>query len=395
MGRLTPSRSPRSATLRAQQLLQRAAGCGALLLIAAGGGIGLPRPPVGSPPSGAAGTGAAIAQARAPASFEQIILPDLLVVAPSGLSSPQVAALGKIAGVRSLIAFDGAEIKVGAQPVSVIGVNPSEFRSWVPLQTASDQAFWNALAGGQFVASPTASTGLDLHRGSRYELTGATRRMVTFGASASLGIGEVDLLVDTQLSHELGLVHSVAALISAPGVSIQSLTADASAVLGPSGRIVDLRQDQLSAQATPSTPAAPGLPTAPATSGLPTTYLQLFQDSAADYCPGLSWTVLAAIGQIESGDGANDGPSTAGALGPMQFLPSTWAVYGIDAFGQTGPPNIMNPYDAVASAASMLCADGATAGGSDSLADAIFDYNPATWYVNDVLGLAAEYAQDY
>ena len=46
----------------------------------------------------------------------------------------------------------------------------------------------------------------------------------------------------------------------------------------------------------------------------------------------------------------------------MQFLPSTWAVWGIDGFGQTGPPDIMNPYDAVPSAARMLCADGAASG---------------------------------
>jgi hypothetical protein len=332
---------------------------------------------------------AAIAQARAPASFQQIIIPDLLVVAPAGLTGQQIARLDKIGGVRNLIAFDGAEIKAGSHQVSVIGVNPSTFRSWVPLQTASDQAFWNALSAGQFVASPTASASLGLRQGASYQLTGATRRAAKFGASASLGIGEVDLLVNAQLSRELGLVHSVAALISAPGVSTQTLTSDVSGVLGPSGKIVNLRQQQLSAPASPATPAATP------SSGLPATYLQLFQESAADYCPGLSWTVLAAIGQIESGDGTNDGPSSAGALGPMQFEPSTWATWGTDGFGQTGSPNIMDPYDAVPSAARLLCADGATAGGSDSLAGAIFDYNHATWYVNEVLALAAEYSQDY
>jgi membrane-bound lytic murein transglycosylase B len=128
--------------------------------------------------------------------------------------------------------------------------------------------------------------------------------------------------------------------------------------------------------------------------GRPTSYLQLFQESAARYCQGLSWTVLAAIGQIESADGQNMGPSTAGALGPMQFLPSTWAAWGIDGFGDTGAPDIMNPFDAVPSAARMLCADGATNGGA-GLTQAIFDYNHATWYVDEVLTLAAEYAREY
>jgi membrane-bound lytic murein transglycosylase B len=132
--------------------------------------------------------------------------------------------------------------------------------------------------------------------------------------------------------------------------------------------------------------------TAPA--GRPANYLQLFQASAAQYCPGLSWTVLAAIGQIESDDGQNVGPSTAGALGPMQFLPSTWATWGIDGFGDTGAPEVMNPFDAVPSAARLLCADGAASGGA-GLRQAIFDYNHATWYVDEVLALAGEYASEY
>ncbi len=104
--------------------------------------------------------------------------------------------------------------------------------------------------------------------------------------------------------------------------------------------------------------------------------------------------MLAAIGQIESADGTNMGPSSAGALGPMQFLPGTWAQWGIDGFGQTGAPDVMNPYDAVPSWRRGCCADGAAYGGT-SLRGAIFDYNHADWYVSEVLALAAEYAADY
>ena len=361
--------------------LRGVAGCSALVLLGAGAFTGLRQPgPPGAPPAAAAASNAA--------SFRQIILPDLLVVAPAGLTSQQLTALDKITGVRNMIAFDGAEIKAGRRPVSVIGVNPSQFRPWVPLQTASDRRSWTALASGQFVASQSARTSLGLRRGASYQLTGSTSQAVTFGAAAALGIGGVDLLVDTQLSRELGLVHRVAALISAPGASLGTLTAKVRAVLGPSAKIVSLRQQQLpTAPATPATPAAtPGQ--------LPATYLQLFQESAAKYCPGLSWTVLAAIGQIESADGTNVGPSPAGALGPMQFLPSTWALWGIDGFGQTGPPDIMNPYDAVPSAARYLCAAGASQG-SSGLAPAIFAYNHAHWYVTEVLALAREYAASY
>jgi hypothetical protein len=322
-----------------------------------------------------------VGEVRDSTTFRRIILPDLLVVAPAGLTGPQIARLGKAAQVRNMIVFDGAEITAGGRPASVIGVNPAQFRSWVPLRTASDQALWSTLADGGFVASPTARARLDLRRGSSYQLAGASRQSVTFGAAASLGVAGVDLVVDSAISRKLGLVHQVAALISAPGASMTALTAEVRAILGATARIESLRQQQLPVASVSS-------------SQLPTTYLELFQASAARYCPGLSWTVLAAIGQIESADGANVGPSTAGALGPMQFLPSTWKIWGTDGFGQTGPPDIMNPYDAVPSAARLLCADGAAAGGR-SLAGAIFDYNHANWYVNEVLALAAQYAADY
>jgi hypothetical protein len=382
---LIKHKGPR-ATVSGSLILRGMAGCSALVLVGVGAYAGIIRPAPGSDQTLATAPKAA---PDAAASFRQIILPDLLIVSPTGLTSQQLTRLAKITSVRNMIAFDGAEIKAGHQAVSVIGVNPAQFRSWVPLRTASDQPFWTALASGEFVASPAVRAGLMLHPGASYRLTGSTSRTVRFGAAGALGIEGVDLLVDSQVSTELGLVHRVAALISAPGAGLTGLIAKVKAVLGPSGKIVDLRQQQLPVSEPTSEPTSE-----PASSQLPTTYLQLFQESAARYCPGLSWTVLAAIGQIESADGTNDGPSSAGALGPMQFLPSTWAVWGIDGFGQTGPPNIMNPYDAVPSAARLLCANGAAAGGT-ALSVAIFGYNHANWYVSEVLSLAAEYAQDY
>jgi Transglycosylase SLT domain len=343
--------------------------------------------PPGHPDPGAAGTsgsagsgraGQAAAQASA---FRQIILPDLLIVMPTGLTATQVARLRKIAGVRDMITFDGAQITAGGRAVNVIGVDPATFRSWVPLGTATNQAFWSALGRGEFVAAQSAATRLRLRAGASYRLTGATSQVVPYATAARLGLTGVDLLVNQATSRRLGLVRQVAGLISAPGVALATLTSKVSSVLGPSGRIEVLRS-----QALPVVPAVPG--------SRPSNYLQLFKASAAEYCPGLSWTVLAAIGQIESADGTNVGPSTAGAMGPMQFLPSTWAVWGIDGFGDTGTPDILNPYDAVPSAARLLCADGAAAGGQ-SLYHAIFDYNHADWYVNEVLALAAEYAADY
>jgi membrane-bound lytic murein transglycosylase B len=118
-------------------------------------------------------------------------------------------------------------------------------------------------------------------------------------------------------------------------------------------------------------------------------YLALYH-SATTICPGLSWTVLAAIGQVESGHGRNMGTSSAGAQGPMQFEPATFAAYAIDG-DHDGVTNIMDPADAIYTASHYLCANGAGRGPS-ALSAAILHYNHAGWYVEMVLKLASEYA---
>lgn len=112
---------------------------------------------------------------------------------------------------------------------------------------------------------------------------------------------------------------------------------------------------------------------------------------AARTCRGMSWTLLAAVGQVESGHGANPGVSYAGAQGPMQFMPATFAAYGVDGDGD-GDTDIQDPADAVFSAANYLCANGAGRGGK-ALEGAIWNYNHAGWYVQLVLKLAAQYAE--
>jgi murein DD-endopeptidase MepM/ murein hydrolase activator NlpD len=110
--------------------------------------------------------------------------------------------------------------------------------------------------------------------------------------------------------------------------------------------------------------------------------LALWHEAGAAY--GVPWDVLGAINKIESAFGRNMGPSSAGAVGWMQFMPSTWARWGMDADGD-GLANPWDPEDAVYAAARYLAAAGAHA----DLSRAIFAYNHAQWYVDDVLELAA------
>jgi Transglycosylase SLT domain len=120
---------------------------------------------------------------------------------------------------------------------------------------------------------------------------------------------------------------------------------------------------------------------------IPPLYRALYQN-AAQTCPGLSWTVLAAIGQVETHHGSGGMVSSAGALGPMQFLPGTFIEYARDG-DRDGVANIMDPADAIYTAAAYLCANGAGQGGQ-SLDTAIWNYNHADWYVQLVLALSAK-----
>lgn len=174
-------------------------------------------------------------------------------------------------------------------------------------------------------------------------------------------------------------------------------------------------------------PALGGNPSGEAVADIPAELLSLYA-SAAESCPGMSWSVVAAIGKVETdhgrfadarmlpnGDvqppiiglplnGANgtaairdtdagqlDGDSIWDrAVGPMQFIPSTWQRYGVDGGGD-GIANPNNLHDAVHAAARYLCANGG--GVAERLRSAVLAYNHADWYADEVLTLAERYAQ--
>ena len=103
----------------------------------------------------------------------------------------------------------------------------------------------------------------------------------------------------------------------------------------------------------------------------------------AGHAYGVPWQVLGAINKVESDFGRNMGPSSAGAVGWMQFMPSTWMRWGLDANGD-GVADPWNPDDAVCAAARYLAA----AGGRSDITRAVFAYNHAQWYVDEILSLA-------
>ena len=129
-----------------------------------------------------------------------------------------------------------------------------------------------------------------------------------------------------------------------------------------------------------------------ALSDIPAAAVRAYQD-AGQTCPGLSWTVLAGVGKVETDHarsnlpGVHSGANAAGAMGPMQFLQATW-----NAFHVLTMNNVYDLRDSAFAAARYLCSNGA--GAAARLRQAIWQYNHAWWYVDEVLVWAAKYAAD-
>ncbi len=149
------------------------------------------------------------------------------------------------------------------------------------------------------------------------------------------------------------------------------------------------------------------IPSKKAIAAIPASYLQLFEAAAAT-CPGLPWTVLAAIGKVESDfgqstlPGVTSGTNPFGAAGPMQLgiggaAGPTFYAYDHPVSADTAPnpaqgatpPSPYNPGDAIYAAARDLCTNGAKDGAN--IDGAIYVYNHTDAYVQEVLSDAAEY----
>ncbi len=111
---------------------------------------------------------------------------------------------------------------------------------------------------------------------------------------------------------------------------------------------------------------------------IPPFLLPIYQAAGIEY--GVRWEILAAINEIETDYGRNLNVSTAGAVGWMQFMPSTWKRYGVDA-NHDGRKDPFNPVDAIFAAARYLKA----ANAAQDVRGAVFAYNHADWYVDSVL----------
>ncbi|MEV4009575.1 lytic transglycosylase domain-containing protein [Nonomuraea angiospora] len=309
--------------------------------------------------------------------------PRVLAIAAGAVPKSKRFALSGLKDVQKVIVVDAGAVKVAGTALNLLAVDPADFRSWTPQPVADQPAVWSALARGELVADAGAMRKFGMILGAMYQVDGGPRLRVA--ASATLGLMGVDGLVSADVGRSLGFAPEVAVLLHGKAGKISE--SGVRKVLGKGSQVVMLD----AAHRTPKQ-QEPQKPQTTVNVGRPGSYLDLYKASATR-CPGLSWTVLAAIGQVESSHGRNNGPSSAGALGPMQFMPATWKHYGVDGDGD-GKADIWSPYDAVPGAANYLCANGAGQGG-EKLRKAIWFYNHSWDYVNKVMGIAQAYARTY
>jgi hypothetical protein len=211
-----------------------------------------------------------------------------------------------------------------------------------------------------------------------------------FKAGATIGGGDTG---DTKVHHNESLGD-----LSGGGENSGGGATAPSATAGVGQTDMSSGGSQYSSGGTPTTanPTTTIAPFGPAPIGVPNFVidsfeippflLPIYQACGTEY--GIPWEVLASINKIESGFGTNMGPSSAGAIGWMQFLPSSWEAFGLDANGD-GKKDPYNPVDAICSAAHYL----KLSGGSSDLYKAIYSYNHADWYVQEVLGYARAYGK--
>jgi hypothetical protein len=232
--------------------------------------------------------------------------PDLLVTLSRSLTASQAAALHGIRGMQELTVLDAGTVHLATGPgLRIAGVDASQFRQFTPRETATSDPLWLAVARGELAPTYGVVRSRHLTLGGSVDVRGLQTVPSRIGAAAVFAVPGIDIVTSRATARSLGVVPASAVLLNAPDRGIKGLQRAVREVVGDAAKVDVLRPKQVTAHR-------------------PKTYRELYIDSAR-YCPGLPWQVLAAIGQVESGHGRNVGPSTAGALGPMQFLPSTWA----------------------------------------------------------------------
>jgi murein DD-endopeptidase MepM/ murein hydrolase activator NlpD len=249
-----------------------------------------------------------------------------------------------------------------------------------------------APTAGEALAPSTSTSGPEEEKTAEEEGESGKKHHKEFGRGESL---EEEPQPDTRggVTHNESLGDSSGGSKSGGGLTAPSATGEGTQPLGEGDGGAQFEPGGAPTLANPTTTIAPfgpapiGVPNFVINSfEIPPFLLPIYQACGTEY--GIPWEVLAAINKIETDFGKNLNVSSAGAVGWMQFLPSSWETYGLDANGD-GRKDPYNPVDAICAAAHYL----KVAGGQKNLYGAILAYNHADWYAQEVLTYARAYGR--
>jgi len=213
----------------------------------------------------------------------QLRTADLFVVAPTALPSRALAKIGRLAGVTAAESLDAARVRVNGKLAAVLGVNPSQFRSFAARPTASSNRLWRSVASGGIVVSYTMGRLDKLPLGGKVRVAGVRQQRLRVGGFGTVGVTGVDAVVSKPAARALGFPAGNAIVVSAPHARLSKLSHQISRVL-PRDATVEPLVSQLNASGAaglagvtratglskPTQPSRPAGLTVPSFRGYPT-----------------------------------------------------------------------------------------------------------------------------
>ena len=353
-----------------------------------------PAAPIASasaPPPGVAAPGGSVPKSlqvpgSAGAPPRQLFVPDLIAAVPGGITAAQLARIRKLSGVRAVLAVDGGKVTVNGRSADVLGVSPQALRPWTPPVTAAGQRGLVRLSQGKLITTARRGRGCTWSAGKPYPVSAAVRAQVPFGGAARSSVPGADAVVNQARSAQLGLARNFAVLINAPGGE-----PDHPHRPGPVGHRRARRWSTwwlslVTVGQLPVEHRRPGRACPRATCSCSRSR----PPSTARGCPGRCWPrsarSRAATARTWPVHRRRPRPDAV----PAVHL-GGWGIDGVRPARRAGHHEPARRR-ALGRPPAVRRRRGQQRHG---LPQAIFDYNHATWYVNEVLTLAAEYAQNY
>jgi peptidoglycan DL-endopeptidase CwlO len=220
------------------------------------------------------------------APLDKLRTADLFVVAPTALPRRALAKIGRLPGVTTAESLDAARVRVNGKLAAVLGVNPSQFRSFAARPTASSNRLWQSVASGGIAVSYTMGRLDRLPLGGKVRVAGVQQQQLRVGGFGTVGVTGVDAVVSKPVARSLGFPVGNAIVVSAPHARLSKLAHRISRVL-PRDAAVEPLVSQLNASGAaglagvtratgpsrptgPSGPAGSSAPAVPSFRGYPT-----------------------------------------------------------------------------------------------------------------------------